>query len=101
MANVTSVSREITPPRRFGGIVLALVGVLAAAVMHGKQNDSSLQLVSLAMIIAGVVWAATRKPTYHVRMGSASGETQPMSSPNAATIDQIVRAMNEAFIARG
>ena len=92
MANVTSVSLSVTKARRIYGFLLALVGLL----MVGKA-----QALGIAMVAGGVIWAVTRKDTYHVQVGSASGETQPLSSQDAAYIGQVVRAMNEAFVARG
>jgi hypothetical protein len=92
MANVTSVSLSVTKASRIYGFLLALVGLL----VFGKA-----QALGIAMAVGGIIWAVTRKDTYHVRVGSASGETQPLSSQDAAYVGQVVRAMNEAFVARG
>jgi hypothetical protein len=93
MANVTSVSLSVTKAPRLLGIILVLLGGLLVA--------AKAQAAGIAMAIGGVLWTVTRKDTYHVQVGSASGETHPLSSQDAAYIGQVVRAMSDAFISRG
>jgi len=92
MANVTSVSTGMTKASRLGGFLVALVGLLVML---------KAPLPGLVMASAGAIWAATRKNKYHVLVGSASGDTQPLSSTDERFINDVVRAMNEAFITRG
>jgi hypothetical protein len=93
MANVSSVSMGMSPAKRYPGILVAVVGLLLLATKT---------IVPGVIIMAiGVAWAAMKKNIYHVRLGSASGETSAWSSNNVHDVEQIVRAMNEAFVQRG
>ena len=42
-----------------------------------------------------------QKTKYHLRIASASGEANAITSVNADHIDKIVQAVNEAMIKRG
>lgn len=58
-------------------------------------------IVGALMLVAGLVIAALSKPSYIVRLGSASGEADALISKDREYIQKIVNALNEAIIKRG
>lgn len=125
MANITSVSTHFAPANRMPGIIVAIVGGLLTAccgflaifplIMLGSQDysgDTSGVFGSIATLVVGAVigllilaggvaLVVLSKPTYAIRIGSASGEANALASKNKEYIDRIVAAMNEAIIKRG
>ena len=82
----------MTPAKRTLGLLITLAGVLLLAV------SPVLGAITLAI---GVVMLIIPKNVYHVTLGSSSGETSALSSKDVEYVEQLVRAMNEAFIKRG
>jgi len=120
MANITSVSTGIIPANRVPGIIVAAVGGLLSmccgcSALSFILDDSSWEtggmgiaivggvgaLIGLLMLVGGIALAIMIKPTYVVRIGSASGEANALTSKNKEYIEHIVAAMNEAIIKRG
>ena len=100
MANITSVSEAKIPANRAPGLVVAILGV--AALVGSYFLDSDVALICGAIVLGvGILLAVIVRPTYAVRIGSASGETAPIRSKNRQYIHGIVTSMNEAFIKRG
>jgi hypothetical protein len=58
-------------------------------------------LIGLALTVLGMYFLRRAQPTFFVRIGSASGESDALSSKNDAEIQEIVNALNEAIIKRG
>jgi len=52
-------------------------------------------------LIVGAILIFAIPKKYAVRIGSASGETNALSSRNQAHISQIVEAINKAIVERG
>jgi hypothetical protein len=92
MANISSVGMGMTKAKRWPGIALAILGVLAFSHSIG---------LGVALVAIGVAWAVMVKDVFHVHIGSSSGEADVRSSKDVEHITEIVRAMNEAFIKRG
>ena len=100
MANITSVSMAKKPANRTLGIVIALIGVIIAAC--GGIGDTSIWIIlGVLGLVVGIVIAALIKPSYIVRLGSASGESDALASHDQQYIREIVVAVNEAIISRG
>jgi len=57
--------------------------------------------IGLLILAGGIALAIMSKPTYAVRIGSASGESNALVSKNGEYIENIVAAMNDAIIKRG
>ncbi|MFQ5927976.1 MAG: DUF6232 family protein [Terriglobia bacterium] len=49
----------------------------------------------------GIAWWRGQRPTHHLRIASASGESSALSSENKNRIDRVIQAINEAIIQRG
>lgn len=116
MAGITSVTTGVIPANRRIGIAIACFGLSAASCgccpiglsMTGAKDTGGfivlgigLGLLGMLGIAAGIVLALITKPTYVVRIGSASGEANALSSKDAGYIQKIVNAMNEAIVKRG
>lgn len=96
MANISSVSVGVIPASRGGGFVVALVGLIIAAATDGGG-----QLFGAILLIGGLAVALTAKPTFMVRLGSASGEATALSSKDESFVTKVVGALNSAIISRG
>jgi len=100
MVNITSVSDEKIDPNRWAGIVLAILGMLI--LVGGYFLGSDIALVSGGVVLGlGILLAAIVRPTYKLRVDSASGKDYALSSKDRQYIQGIVTAMNEAMIKRG
>ncbi len=80
----------------WGGIVL---GVIIGAAAHSF-------LVGALIVVAGIIGSAMTKDTFdyktfHVSLGSSSGEKEAVSSVDEAFINRVASAINEAIVARG
>jgi hypothetical protein len=102
MANITSVSMAMRPANRGVGIAVALVGLAIAACSAAAGSDASVGILfGILALGAGIALAVMAKPSYIVRIGSASGEADGLVSKDKEHIQKIVNAMNEAIIKRG
>ena len=99
MANITSVSTAVKPANRTPGIVVAILGLLVL-VITGLLGSSGGVIFGVIFLGLGILVAVIAKATYVVRIGSASGEADAISSKDEKYIQAIVQAMNEAFIKR-
>jgi hypothetical protein len=102
MANVTSVSMFTQPGNSAPGVIAAILGgfMLLAALPESDLRGCSAGF-GLLLLVVGIAIAAGTKNTYWVRIGSASGETNALSSNDRDYIQRVVNAMNEAIIRRG
>ena len=100
MANITSVSSSVVHPNLGGPVLTIVIGVLLS--LAGLRGRGSVGQILLGLIVGvmGYFWYRGCKPTWHLRIASASGETTPLSSANQEWIDGIARAINEAMIHR-
>lgn len=117
MANITSVTMGKIPANRTAGIVIALAGLVIAScagcpavfALSSSGSDTTVfwvasvgvGLLGLLALAAGIAVAAGAQPSYVVRLGSASGETNALVSRDQEYIQKIVSALNEAIIRRG
>ena len=103
MANVTSVAIGEQSGRGCGFLLIAfgIIAVLLALAGGGFMPGGTAGGLLVALILLGVgIWITLSK-SYTVRIGSASGESDGMTSRNRGEIEQIVEAMNQAIIERG
>jgi hypothetical protein len=78
-----------------------VIGVLLIGIGSQLGDSTWLILFGVVLLGAGIAWAVLLKPTYHLRVSSASGETEPLSSKDKQYIDHVANALNEALIKRG
>lgn len=100
MLNITSVMRAVEPPKRIGPLLFLIGGLF---IFGGGLSGSDLSAVVWGVLLLGigVFWWWKQKPQYHLRIASASGEANAVTSPDKDRVDKIVQAVNEAIIGRG
>jgi hypothetical protein len=99
MSGITSVTSFPEIPSKKGPIILALIGGLI--FLAAMQSSWGGALFGVLLMALGIWWFRSIKNIYHVRLVTASGQRDAMSSPNADCIATIVGAINEAIIHRG
>lgn len=103
MANVTSVSVFTQVGNKTPGVIVAVLG--GFLFLGGFGGDNGVQgcffTFGLIMLAIGVALFVSAKDVYWVRIGSASGEMNALSSKDRDYIMRIVNAMNDAIVRRG
>jgi len=100
MANLTTVTVGMTEPSKNGPSTMIGFGVLA--VIGGAVGGSPgfVFIGVLLGALGGWLWSRI-KDEYHVRIGSAGGESNALTSTDKAYIVGVAQALNEAIIKRG
>jgi hypothetical protein len=101
MSNITSVSMGKTPANRMAGIVIAVLGFIGGVFVGAISEQLLFTLLGFLALFGGIALAVMAKPSYIVRIGSASGEAEGLVSKDKDYIMKIIKAMNEAIIKRG
>ena len=107
LSNITSVELGRADQSSCGPVVaiFAGLGILAWGVMSLIAKDwgsaAAGILFGVLFVWGGLAVSRSAKPTYSVKVGSASGESNILQSPDLATIQTIVNAINEAIIRKG
>lgn len=102
MANVTSVSVFTQTKSKLPGILLLVLGVVLAPLgLAGNDEPGCFVVAAIVLISTGFASAVAARDVYWMRIGSASGEANALSSRDADYIARIVAAMNEAIVLRG
>ena len=98
--SITSVDTKTESSPGCAPAALLIFGLFMA--LFGYTGDSSILMIAgiLVAVVGGVVVFGT-KPTYIVRIASASGEVKAYTSQNKADIDSMVAALNNAIIQKG
>ena len=99
LANITSVSTAVESPSYTGPLLFLAVG--AVALIEGVATKSTGTTTFAVLILAlGCFWWRGLKPTWHLRIASASGESSPVKSHNQQWIAGIAQAIKKAMIHR-
>lgn len=100
MANLTTVTVGLTVPPKGAQVFLGLIGGVGAIWAGSAGNPAG---VMFGLLLIGVaVWRYVAvKDIYHVRIGSAGGESNALSSCDAQYVRVVARALNEAIARRG
>lgn len=101
MLNITSVSRAFTKPNRLGPVVLLVIGGLVILASFSGHFEIGPFMIGVVFAGLGALVWKLQKTKYHLRIASASGEANAITSVNADQIDKIVYSVNEAMIKRG
>jgi hypothetical protein len=106
-ANITSVRKHIVPPKSGCATVMvifgalgALGGLLSALAGSGDERWSPL-VMSATLLIIGIVWLRSLRPTYHVMLATAGGERQGLTSQDEGVVDRVTTAIADAIVHRG
>lgn len=104
MSNITSVRMAKASAIAIVPVLGLAIGVMLMLGGFATIRDSGrplLFILGLAFVAGGILSLIRAEPTYHVRIGTPSGEADVMSSKDQATIQTIVDAMNKAIVKRG
>ncbi len=88
-------------------VALFVISPIIVIVSHQLEIPRELGMAFLALIILGLpslvfIWSFQRqKPTYGVRLDTSGGRVRAFHSPNQDFIKRIIKAVNDAIIARG
>jgi len=100
MANITSIKSEKDVIARIAGVVLAIFGVILIAA-QGYLNSPAAINIGIALLVLGFLIAVFMRPTYHLKITSASGEVDALKKHDKQEFERILSAINEALIKRG
>nr|VFJ97942.1 MAG: hypothetical protein BECKH772A_GA0070896_101296 [Candidatus Kentron sp. H]VFJ98316.1 MAG: hypothetical protein BECKH772B_GA0070898_101315 [Candidatus Kentron sp. H]VFK03399.1 MAG: hypothetical protein BECKH772C_GA0070978_101275 [Candidatus Kentron sp. H] len=93
MSGITSVKNTVDQPMK-GPMILGGMGVLMMA-----SGDAGLP-VGVLLIVGAIFWFA-KGQKHVVILGSASGETKALVSPDAGFIGRVATALNNVIAERG
>ncbi len=100
MNNITSVSLNSESPSRVWPLVFSSIGIFSC--LNGLSGTEHSGVVfGLFMLGIGVLWWKAQKTKYHLKIASASGEMNAITSTNKKRVESIIQAVNEAIIGRG
>lgn len=106
-ANITSVRKHVTPANNGCAIVLVILGALGAlgglTLALGRSGDGRWSAfgTSLVLLIIGIVWFQSLRPTYNVMLATAAGERQGLMSKDEGVVDRVTGAIADAIVHRG
>jgi hypothetical protein len=98
MSGVTSVSSFTEVPSKKGPIILIAVGVLAVLSF---KSSAAVGLIGIILLALGIWWFRSIKNLFHVRLVTASGERDALSSRDGQYVGEIVGAVSQAIVHRG
>ena len=92
MTGVTSVSYTYQSPSFVAPIILIILGIIG--IIIGALTHYSVIIIGVILLLIGILILIFRKKTFSVVLGSASGETEAMSSKDEALTSKIVSALS-------
>lgn len=109
MANVTSVAIRAEPSKAWQGVLMAAAGLagvwLTLDLLPNGAGSISFRTVFLVLCgllaAVGMLGAILAKPTFHIEIGSASGESDALETRERHFAECIVNAINDAIVDRG
>jgi hypothetical protein len=97
MSAVTSVKTLRHTQSRSSAVVLGVISLIVTLAGKGTIVGG----IGLVFFAVSVLWFMARRTKYAVVLNSASGEAEVLSSKDAAFIQRVGMAVNEAIVARG
>jgi len=92
MSNVTSVKAFEQKPKRLGGIVVLVIGVVVAI---------NTPAVGIVIAAAAAIYLYLQKTLFHVMLSTSGGETSALKTHQPEYLQKVVTALNEAIVHRG
>ncbi len=101
ISGITAVSPIRIPAKRGAGIALAFIGAssLAFGVSAGGEG-AAFVLMGLLMTIAGVFIVASAKPLFIVRLATAGGQVDALSTRDERAAVAVLNALQHAVASR-
>lgn len=106
-ANITSVRKQIVPANRGCALVLAIFGALGVIgglplALGGRSGEEWMPFLMCAiLLVVGILWFRSLRPTYHLMIATAGGERPGLTSNNEVVIDRVTAAIADAIVHRG
>jgi uncharacterized membrane protein len=106
-ANITSVRKHVVPAQSGCAVVMVIFGVLGSlvglvSVLAGSGGERWSPLVVFAvLLIIGILWYRSLRPTYHVMLATAGGERPGLTSQDEGAVDRVTAAITDAIVHRG
>lgn len=98
MNGITSIRTETVEPNLIVPIILFFIEVfMSFTVVAGEFGFFFIGLLLLGIAVA---WLNAAKLVYNILFGTAGGEKQALTDPNAEYVSRVENAINEALIAR-
>jgi hypothetical protein len=107
MSAVNTVAYQVEAAQTGGPIGLCVLGglVLLVALLTMRSGvgpvNGFFSFVGVLMIVGGVIALRGAKPTYLVKLSTASGEVKALSSHDKGFVEAVVRALNDSVVSRG
>lgn len=98
MNGITSVKTFKHPTSKKGPAILIILSLL---IFIGGEGEVASILAGLLFLAAGIAWLVLNKPKFSVLLSSASGEAEALTSKDETFISRVVKALNDAIVARG
>ena len=92
MSNVTSVKAFEQKPKRWGGILVLVIGLAIA---------SNTPAVGLVIAAVAALYLYMQKTMFHVMLATSGGETSALKTHQREYLDKVVSALNNAIVHRG
>ncbi|HMN13754.1 MAG TPA: DUF6232 family protein [Bellilinea sp.] len=92
MSNVTSVKAFEEKPKRFGAIIVLVIGLVILI------NEPALGFI---ISTAAAFYLYQQKTIYHVMLATAGGETSALKTHQKEYLNKVVSALNDAIVHRG
>lgn len=99
LSNITTVSKATKPPSGTVGLAIIAFGLAVGFCVMQNSRWGGIFIMAVTALPA-LYYMFTAKPSYTVRIGSASGEADALESKDEDHIQAIVNAMNKAIIER-
>lgn len=114
VSNISAVETETKPPPQFIPAVMAMIGGIMLLIFvsslfgNNTYNAALNRSVNWNNLIFGAIFLAAglgilrvSKPTYIVKISTASGEVRAYESGDKESIEKIVESLNTAIIQKG
>jgi hypothetical protein len=85
-------------------VIFSALGALGGlgSLLGGSGDERWAPLVLFAiLLIVGIFWLRSLRPSYHLMLATAGGERQGMTSNDEGVVDRVTAAIADAIVHRG
>lgn len=101
LQGITSITTAAIKPSRVLPIILGLAGVLLFIFIGLQHREKQMLALGGFMFVISIIWLILLKDRYSVRISTSAAQTDAVVSKNQSYINDVARALNDAFIQRG